>query len=111
MWPQMDTSESDDHSVHRSQSLLRFTLWHGLDVSHPYFGESRWAYTGMFAAHRLYGQSKLAQMYHARSVGPSSRSILSSESLRELSRLAGERGDNVIAVSLHPGAVSTEITR
>ena len=68
MWPRMDTSESDDHSVHRSQSLLRFTLWHGLDVSHPYFGESRWAYTGMFAAHRLYGQSKLAQMYHARSV-------------------------------------------
>ena len=40
-----------------------------------------------------------------------SRSILSSQSLRELSRLAGERGDNVIAVSLHPGAVSTEITR
>ena len=68
MWPRMDTSESDHPSEHRSQSLFRFTLWHGLDVSHPYFGESRWAYTGMFAAHRLYGQSKLAQMYHARSV-------------------------------------------
>lgn len=50
----------------RSQSLVRFTLWHGLDVSHPYFGQSRWAYKGMFAAHRMYGQSKLAQMYHAR---------------------------------------------
>ena len=68
MWPRMVTSQSDDlyHSYHRS--LDRFTLWHGLDVSHPFFGESKWAYKGVFAAHRLYGQSKLAQMYHARSV-------------------------------------------
>lgn len=73
----------------------KFTLWHGLDVSHPYFGQSRWAYKGMFAAHRMYGQSKLAQMYHA----------------RELSRAAEEKGDHVMAVSLHPGAVRTEITR
>ena len=68
----MDTSQYRDQSIHHevtvSQSLVRFTLSHGLDVSHPYFGQSRWAYKGKFAAHRMYGQSKLAQMYHARSV-------------------------------------------
>ena len=94
-----------------TQALVRFTLWGGLDVSHPFFGQSRWAYKGMFAAHRLYGQSKLAQMYHARSVRPLIISVLSPSHPRELSRVAREKGDNVIAVSLHPGAVSTEITR
>ena len=68
MWPRMVTSQSDDHINTNITGHYRFTLWHGLDVSHPFFGESKWAYKGVFAAHRLYGQSKLAQMYHARSV-------------------------------------------
>ena len=38
----------------------------GLDVDDDQFGQSGWAYTGTFAFHRLYGQSKLAQIYHAR---------------------------------------------
>jgi len=89
------TEHQPSRVVNVASDGYKFTLWHGLDVSHPFFGESKWAYKGVFAAHRLYGQSKLAQMYHA----------------RELSRVARERGENVIAVSLHPGAVSTEITR
>ena len=38
----------------------------GLDVDSENFGYTSWAYTGMGAFHRLYGQSKLAQIYHAR---------------------------------------------
>jgi NAD(P)-dependent dehydrogenase (short-subunit alcohol dehydrogenase family) len=49
----------------------------------------------MLAFHRLYGQSKLAQIYHA----------------KEVSKLAKEQGEHVIAVSLHPGAVATDVTR
>ena len=47
--------------------IPRFSLWHGLYVDAPDFGYVNWAYTGRTAFHRLYGQSKLAQIYHARS--------------------------------------------
>ena len=76
-----------------SRSLDRFTLWRGLDVSHPFFGESRWAYKGVFAAHRMYGQSKLAQMYHARSVGSKIEvNIVNSFTQRSVASGQAERG-------------------
>jgi len=81
--------------VNVSSDGHKFTMWHGQDIDHSEFGLASWAYSGMFAFHRLYGQSKLAQIYHA----------------KEVSRLAKEKGEHVIAVSLHPGAVATEITR
>ena len=75
----------------------KFTMFAGQDIDHPKFGLSEWglSFTSMFAFHQLYGQSKLAQIYHA----------------KEVDRLAKEKGEHVIAVSLHPGAVNTEITR
>ena len=71
--------------------MPRFTMMKGLDVDAEQFGQSSWAYTGTFAFHRMYGQSKLAQIYHARAVSM-------------------EDGD-VVGYSLHPGTVNTEITR
>jgi len=75
----------------------KFTMSKGLDVDAADFGLVQWGATfeGMLAFHKLYGQSKLAQIYHA----------------KEVSRLAKKNGENVIAMSLHPGAVNTEITR
>ena len=70
-------------------SDIRFTMMKGLDVDDKQFGQSSWAYTGRFAFHRLYGQSKLAQIYHARAV----------------------TSEAVVGYSLHPGTVNTEITR
>ena len=70
-------------------SDIRFTMMKGLDVDDEQFGQSSWAYTGRFAFHRLYGQSKLAQIYHARAV----------------------TSEAVVGYSLHPGTVNTEITR
>ena len=83
--------------VNVSSEGHRFTLFAGQDVDDPKFGSPEWAagYTGPFSFHQLYGQSKLAQIYHA----------------KEVDRLAKEKGEHVIAVSLHPGAVATEITR
>jgi len=83
--------------VNVSSEGHRFTLFAGQDVDDPKFGLPEWAagYTGPFSFHQLYGQSKLAQIYHA----------------KEVDRLAKEKGEHVIAVSLHPGAVATEITR
>jgi len=75
----------------------KFTMRAGQDIDNPSFGLADWgaSYTSIFSFHQLYGQSKLAQIYHA----------------KEVSRLAKEKGEHVIAVSLHPGAVATEITR
>eukprot|EP00090_Calanus_glacialis_P005633 TRINITY_DN14352_c0_g1_i1.p1 TRINITY_DN14352_c0_g1~~TRINITY_DN14352_c0_g1_i1.p1 ORF type:complete len:370 (-),score=90.95 TRINITY_DN14352_c0_g1_i1:35-1000(-) len=83
--------------VNVSSEGHKFTMRTGQDIDAPDFGLSTWGagYTSMFAFHQLYGQSKLAQIYHA----------------KEISRLAKEKGEHVIAVSLHPGAVATEITR
>ena len=91
----------------------RFTLWHGQDVDHPQFGYASWAYEGVGAFHRLYGQSKLAQIYHARYVEFFCWLVvmvvmevnISLLCCRELSRQAAEKGDNVIGMSVHPGAV------
>ena len=57
----------------------RFTLWHGQDVDHPQFGYASWAYQGVGAFHRLYGQSKLAQIYHARYVAVQSGALQGSQ--------------------------------
>ena len=63
-------SSADFHILFFLISLYgyRFTLWLGQDVDHPQFGYASWAYQGVGAFHRLYGQSKLAQIYHARQV-------------------------------------------
>jgi len=89
------TKNCPSRVVNVSSDGHKFTMKKGLDIDDPDFGLAKWAYTGKTAFHRLYGQSKLAQMYHA----------------REVSRQANKSGEHVIAVSLHPGAVATEITR
>ena len=83
--------------VNLSSDGHKFTMKSGLDVDAPGFGSATWGQTfkGMTAFHQLYGQSKLAQIYHA----------------KEISCLARKAGKNVVAVSCHPGAVNTEITR
>ena len=82
--------------VNVSSEAHRLT-WTGLDLDYPHFGFPEWAsgYRGILVTHRLYGQSKLAQIYHA----------------KQVARMAKEQGDQVIAVSLHPGAVATNVTR
>lgn len=82
--------------VNVSSEAHRLT-WTGLDLDYPHFGFPEWAsgYRGILVTHRLYGQSKLAQIYHA----------------KQVARMAKEQGDQVIAVSLHPGAVATNVMR
>lgn len=89
------TQDNPSRVINISSHGHKFTMFSGLDIDDENFGTPSWAYSGMFAFHRLYGQSKLAQMYHA----------------KEVSRLALENGDNVVSYSVHPGAVNTEITR
>jgi len=89
------TKNEPSRVVNVSSAGYQFTLWKGLDVESEEFGYSNWAYTGRTAFHRMYGQSKLAQIYHA----------------RDISMQAAEKGDHVIGYSLHPGTVKTEITR
>jgi len=89
------TKKVPSRVVNVSSAGYQFTLWKGLDVEHEQFGYINWAYTGTMAFHRMYGQSKLAQIYHA----------------RDISMQAAEKGDNVVGYSLHPGTVKTEITR
>ena len=58
------------------------------------FGLASWSYTETgkrFSYHRLYGQSKLAQVYFSLELA--------------------NRYENITAYSLHPGAVNTEIAR
>ena len=58
------------------------------------FGLASWSYTETgkrFSYHRLYGQSKLAQVYFSLELA--------------------NRFENITAYSLHPGAVNTEIAR
>lgn len=71
-----------------------FALWGGLDIDHQKsFGRSDWG-LGL-SPYQLYGQSKKSQVYHA----------------LEMARLAKERDENVISVSLHPGWINTDIDR
>jgi len=89
------TQEEPSRVMNVSSDGHKFTMFSGLDIDDEKFGLASWAYSGMFSFHRLYGQSKLAQIYHA----------------SELSRQCLAAGENVVAYSLHPGAVKTEITR
>jgi len=91
------TKKSPSRVINVSSAGHKFSLnFSGLDLEDPEFGKESWAHKfKTFAFHQLYGHSKLAQIYHA----------------RELKRIADRRGDHVTSVSLHPGAVSTEVTR
>merc|ERR1712223_1586670 len=82
---------SDVRIVNVSSDGHKFTMKKGLDIDDPNFGLASWSYTGYFAYHRLYGQSKLSQIYFSRELAA--------------------RYDNITAYSLHPGAVNTEIAR
>lgn len=67
----------------------------GLKIDVEDFGLPSWAYTGFGEFYWLYGQTKLAQIYQ----------------VRLLQRKAKEEGHNILAMSLHPGFVKTEIAR
>jgi len=85
---------SDVRIVNVSSDGHKFTGQKGLDIDDPNFGLASWSYTETgkrFSYHRLYGQSKLAQVYFS----------------LELAK----RYENITAYSLHPGAVNTEIAR
>ena len=77
------------HSCH-TNSLSECTIYLFLFS----FGLASWSYTETgkrFSYHRLYGQSKLAQVYFSLELA--------------------NRFENITAYSLHPGAVNTEIAR
>ena len=99
LYPLMTKTGTHSHPsrIVNVSSVAHRLTWTGQDVDNQNFGLPVWAsgYTGILAFHRLYGQSKLAQIYHA----------------KEVSKLAKEKGEHVIAVSLHPGAVATDVTR
>merc|ERR1719495_1542585 len=98
LYPLLARSGSDSSPskiVNVSSQGYKFCV-KGLDIDDPDFGKQNWGLGfSWLAFHQLYGQSKLAQIYHA----------------REITRIAGARGDPVSGVSLHPGAVNTEVTR
>jgi len=98
LWPRLvkgGTQEQPARVINVSSDGHKFTMFSGLDIDDENFGLASWAYSGIFSFHQHYGQSKLAQIYHA----------------SEVSRLAAAGGEHVVAYSLHPGAVKTEITR
>merc|ERR1711971_869207 len=85
---------SDVRIVNVSSDGHKFTGQKGLDIDDPNFGLASWSYTETgkrFSYHRLYGQSKLAQVYFSLELA--------------------NRYENITAYSLHPGAVNTEIAR
>lgn len=79
--------------VNVSSRGYQFTRPVGLDIDNPKFGSPAWSDDFQrFHDYQLYGQSKLAQIYHA----------------RELTRRSNGR---IVAFSLHPGSISTDISR
>jgi len=91
-----DGSSNDVRIVNVSSDGHKFTMLKGLDIDHLRFGYHDWQYDGYFKHHQHYGQSKLAQNFHAQT----------------LNKKFAEKGfGNITAYSLHPGLVKTEIGR